>query len=593
MQKYFNNVVNRTGDVVVGALVTVTNTATGALAQLFIDDGITPGPNPVVTDNNGLFEFYVDFGRYSLTISGGGVGTLTIPDISLEDASVEAADAAASASAAAASAAAAAAATVFVQAGTGAITRTTQNKSREIISVTDFAGVDPTGATDSTAGIDAAIVASLGRSLFFPKGTYRTNGISVTSLTGVHITGEDKYSTIIQLNNAQNTHVVSYTGAVDCSLENVTLNQNTANQTGGHGIRMGGVDGLTIRNVIIKECNDYGIGIQAGTNTNVLIDGFEINGTGIDGIDVKDSDLANENITITNGVIRDFGREGSASGGFDIRGPVIVSNIHVVCQNANGRGFRFRIESVQGRAGSGSASNISVLLSDTTQQGFNLEGATNNNVALTNITVRGGALGIVGSTGCLLKNLTSYGATASEALSIPGSDNIIDGLVIDGATRGIDMEPAATGNIITNFNIKNVTGADAVRIQATANNNSFTQGVVQSGKNIADAATGTTIRDVRNWATKANLISTDLLVDSTGSKAFTFTHGLAVTPNPEDVTLTVIRSTGSPTDYRIGLIHIDGNPTSTTFAGRIVVTSASATGGAAVRLAATVRSKNA
>lgn len=447
------------------------------------------------------------------------------------------------------------------------------------------------GATDDTTAITNAKLASLGYKLFFPKGTYLTDAVSAASMTGVNFVGEDKHSTILKLNASQNTHLVSYSDSVNCSIINMTIDQNTTNQTGGHGMRLGGVDGLLLQNIIIKECNDYGIGVQAGTNKNVTIDNFEINGAGIDGIDIKDYELDNENITLSNGVIKDFGREGTTSGGLDIRGPVVVDNLHIVAQNANNRGFRLRIESVQGRAGSGVLDNIEVLISDSTAQGMVTEGATVNNFTISNVTVRGGVLGAIGSTGGLLKNLSSYGATTGEALSISGVDNSIDGLVIDGASRSIDVEAAATGNTVSNFNLKNITGTDAVRIQATADNNSFINGVVQSGKGISDSATNTTISRVRNWKTTANLISSDILVDSTGTKAVNITHGLAVTPNLEDITLTVIRSTGSPTDYRIGMLHIDG-VSSTVVAVRAVVTTASATSGAAIKLALTVRAKN-
>lgn len=49
--------------------------------------------------------------------------------------------------------------TSFVQAGAGAATRTMQDKARDIVSVTDFSGVDPYGVTDSAAGIIAALAA--------------------------------------------------------------------------------------------------------------------------------------------------------------------------------------------------------------------------------------------------------------------------------------------------------------------------------------------------------------------------------------------------------------------------------------------------
>lgn len=105
MQKYFNNVTNRTGDVVPGAIVTVTLAATGALATIYSDDGVTTRANPITADNSGYFSFYVADGRYTFTINGNGIQTLTIADVAIEDSASEAAAAAASAAAAAASAA--------------------------------------------------------------------------------------------------------------------------------------------------------------------------------------------------------------------------------------------------------------------------------------------------------------------------------------------------------------------------------------------------------------------------------------------------------------------------------------------------------
>jgi hypothetical protein len=66
----------------------------------------------------------------------------------------------------------------FLQAGIGAVLRTAQSKMREIVSVTDF-GADPTGAADSTAAIQAAwdSIKSANGTLFFPKGTYRCDGV--------------------------------------------------------------------------------------------------------------------------------------------------------------------------------------------------------------------------------------------------------------------------------------------------------------------------------------------------------------------------------------------------------------------------------
>lgn len=60
----------------------------------------------------------------------------------------------------------------FLQSGTGAGVRSLQDKGRDVINIRDFSGVDPTGATDSTAGIQAAITAAIGKTLYVPTGNY-------------------------------------------------------------------------------------------------------------------------------------------------------------------------------------------------------------------------------------------------------------------------------------------------------------------------------------------------------------------------------------------------------------------------------------
>ena len=63
----------------------------------------------------------------------------------------------------------------FLQAGTGAQMRSVQSKLRETITATDFAGVDPTGVSDSTAGLQAFLTAAAGKRARLPAGTYMIN----------------------------------------------------------------------------------------------------------------------------------------------------------------------------------------------------------------------------------------------------------------------------------------------------------------------------------------------------------------------------------------------------------------------------------
>ena len=155
MQKYFNNVTNRTGDVVPGAIVTVTLAATGALATIYSDNGVTPRANPITCDNNGYFSFYAADGLYTLTINGSGIQTQTITDVLVEDRIDLAASSGSSL-------------VGFLQAGTGATPRTVQDKARESVSVEDFTGAD------DYAKVQAALnhLNTLGGGVLKAPGTY-------------------------------------------------------------------------------------------------------------------------------------------------------------------------------------------------------------------------------------------------------------------------------------------------------------------------------------------------------------------------------------------------------------------------------------
>lgn len=90
----------------------------------------------------------------------------------------------------------------FLASGTGAASRSVLNKLRERVSVADYTGVDPTGATDSYAGVVSAITAAraAGKELFIPAGTYRLD-LSLTLSTYDRIVGEGQWNTILVFTN--------------------------------------------------------------------------------------------------------------------------------------------------------------------------------------------------------------------------------------------------------------------------------------------------------------------------------------------------------------------------------------------------------
>lgn len=82
----------------------------------------------------------------------------------------------------------------FEQAGTGAVTRSVQDKARETVSVLDF-GADPTGVVDSSPAIQAAT--NTGKTVKFPDGVYKM-------LSDVTYTGK-----VTWVGNGQNSRILS------------------------------------------------------------------------------------------------------------------------------------------------------------------------------------------------------------------------------------------------------------------------------------------------------------------------------------------------------------------------------------------------
>jgi len=83
----------------------------------------------------------------------------------------------------------------FIASGTGATTLTLQNKLRDVLSVKDFGALGD-GSTDDTTAISNAITAAMGKTLFFPAGTYvlsqtGTNQISKTLSGNLTLKGDN------------------------------------------------------------------------------------------------------------------------------------------------------------------------------------------------------------------------------------------------------------------------------------------------------------------------------------------------------------------------------------------------------------------
>jgi hypothetical protein len=84
----------------------------------------------------------------------------------------------------------------YQPAGTGAVATTVQAKLRQTVSVMDF-GATGDGTTDDTAAVRAAILASSGKSLYFPSGTYKiTSSQTFSNINNSSFIG-DRFASVI------------------------------------------------------------------------------------------------------------------------------------------------------------------------------------------------------------------------------------------------------------------------------------------------------------------------------------------------------------------------------------------------------------
>lgn len=132
----------------------------------------------------------------------------------------------------------------FIQAGAGAVSRTFQNKMRDVISVKDFGAVGD-GSTDDTDAIKAAIVAAVAYSgraaaVHFPGGFYNVSA-TIEVPSWVQLVGDGIETTQLR--------------CVDTSVEHVVLLPN--------GSQFNGIRGMTVRYSTMPTSSGVGIGIKS------------------------------------------------------------------------------------------------------------------------------------------------------------------------------------------------------------------------------------------------------------------------------------------------------------------------------------------
>lgn len=450
----------------------------------------------------------------------------------------------------------------------------------------DFGGVGD-GVTDDSLAKNS-MIAAMGY-LLIPEGTFIVDRVGCDGVV-VGIYGTDRGKSILKSRHGVNTHTVEISNNGGVIIRNVTIDQNESAQTGGHGIRSAGCSILGISNATIKNCKSYGIGLQAGTAKGVKIDNVLIDNTGSDGIDVKDYNFDNDVIQINNLTVTNYGRANSNQTAVDIRGPVNLTNLVAISTYPDTRAFRLRSGNVQGRPGSGTASNIYFKGQDGSSYAVQISNDVKD-YAIHGVVAEGcGLIAIFGDgsegyvTGLVGRNLLT------EGCSIFSTGLTIDGLIVSGvASRAVDFEPTSRNNRITNFKFSGVGSADFVRIHSGSQNNQMVNGMVEYGKTPSVfAGTNATIQNVTNFKTLYKGISDNILVDSVATKTFVFTHGLGstsgITPDLSSIRTQVVAATSGGQKAELGPVFINAiTPTQIEIVLNVITPSPTA--GAAVKVA--------
>lgn len=195
MKKYFDSVIDLSGNAVVNASIVVTGYPGDSAVSIYTTNSTSGSPvsaSTVTTDSTGFFFFYAPDGHYTLRVYLSGTLYRTLTDVEIID-------------------------------------------GGNPLNITEFGAVGD-GATDNATAFAAAwAAAESGNVLFFPAGTYRTTS-SLPIKSGVSLVGEP--GTIIEyLKQSTGTMIDDGNTAMTIDFRGLTLRRS------GDGTALAGADG--------------------------------------------------------------------------------------------------------------------------------------------------------------------------------------------------------------------------------------------------------------------------------------------------------------------------------------------------------------
>lgn len=225
----------------------------------------------------------------------------------------------------------------------GSVSRATVLKLKERASIMDFLPYSASSMLDigdkAQAIVDFAV--SGGKQIFVPSRTFVLSddiagyyALPLVGVSGFSIIGEGAGSSIFKVGSGVARGPIAFDDCSDIEIQRITFDGSRESTTsqGLHGIRIDDVDGIILNGVRVLNAKGYGIGFQGGGYKGGVIQNFEVEGSCLDGIDIKNNGSLNEPFRISNGLIRNAGMDPAATSpmSLDFRAPgSVVSN--VVC----------------------------------------------------------------------------------------------------------------------------------------------------------------------------------------------------------------------------------------------------------------------
>ncbi|WP_406871632.1 glycosyl hydrolase family 28-related protein [Aminobacter sp. P9b] len=475
------------------------------------------------------------------------------------------------------------------------------------------------GVTDCTAAINAAVILQGtlgGGGVWFPEGTallsdsnpgavnWDNNRAIYVGHSGVHLIGNGKKTKLL-LANLADCHVIqmgqrvtSVVTVSDVKVSGFEIDGNKANLTpptelSDHwsGVTVSsGCNRIQIEDMVIHDCQYYGIGMQRDNINNSSIKRCEIYNTNADGLDWKDDNDNTYGNVVEDVEVRNFGQHAAVltgQAGIDLRSGVAATRLKV-------SGFAGVSASVGIRVQNGVPA--ATPNQPTSIRDFIVRGNNEANTQGVRVATRYAKLsaGYVKSIGGDAYNMSDGDARLSELIA----EGCIDGFRFwQNAGASVEADVASmfgliarsnsgTGIILDSVDEITILGADVrgnglgydIRAGSTliriiggscAGN---TAAMVNNG-------VSTMVRNVSGLRTRAK-VNQNVDIAATGIKSITFAHGLGVTPSLSDVRLTMVRNTNVG-DWSAGFLWATAVD-ATNVSAQMRVLTASATGGATV-----------